>query len=89
MQYATRKPFDFNAGGRGFDLLRMKIFSERYHFGISLFSKRCRHLSDSQDACPGDIAQCDHCRSVNDCLNANGATTVALQFKACGKGEGV
>ncbi len=32
--YSSKKPFDFNAGGRGADLLRMKIFSERYRFSI-------------------------------------------------------
>ncbi|MCP4686467.1 MAG: PAS domain S-box protein, partial [Desulfobacterales bacterium] len=29
LRYSSREPFDFNAGGKGFDLLRMKIFSER------------------------------------------------------------
>ena len=33
MQYSTRQPYDFRAGGKGFDLLRMKIFSERYGGG--------------------------------------------------------
>jgi signal transduction histidine kinase len=32
MDYSTKKPFDFNAGGKGSDLLRMKKFSARYNF---------------------------------------------------------
>ena len=29
VHYSSRKPYDFNAGGKGFDLARMKVFSER------------------------------------------------------------
>jgi len=32
LAYSSKRPFDFNAGGKGADLLRMKIFSERYAF---------------------------------------------------------
>ncbi|MBU1344589.1 MAG: GAF domain-containing protein, partial [Proteobacteria bacterium] len=31
MNYSSKRPFDFNAGGKGADLLRMKIFSERFN----------------------------------------------------------
>lgn len=79
LQYATRKSFDFNAGGRGFDLLRMKIFSERYHFKIRLKSERCRHIPRDGDACPGDTENCVHCSTNQDCLNSGG-TTVTVQF---------
>jgi PAS domain S-box-containing protein len=41
LDYSSKRPFDFNAGGRGVDLLRMKIFSERYDFKIEMNSKRC------------------------------------------------
>ncbi|MBE9592542.1 MAG: HAMP domain-containing histidine kinase, partial [Proteobacteria bacterium] len=34
MVYSSKRPYDFNAGGKGADLLRMKIFSERYNFKI-------------------------------------------------------
>ena len=84
LQYATRKPFDFNAGGRGFDLLRMKIFSERYHFLIRLDSKRCRHLVNDEDVCPGSTGDCAHCSQNQDCLNTGG-TTVTVQFPSSAK----
>ena len=44
LQYASRNPYDFGAGGKGFDLLRMKIFSERFHFQLKMSSKRCRRV---------------------------------------------
>ena len=79
LRYATRNRFDFDAGGRGFDLLRMKIFSERYHFKIRLESKRCRYLAADGQRCPGDVDNCRHCRDGQDCLQSGG-TTVTVQF---------
>ncbi|WP_299982615.1 GAF domain-containing protein [Desulfobacula sp.] len=58
MNYSSKRPFDFNAGGKGADLLRMKIFSERYNFKISMTSKRCRRIPKNKDACPGSIQDC-------------------------------
>ena len=81
MDYSTKKPYDFNAGGKGFDLLRMKIFSERHHFKIRMDSRRCAFLSEDDDLCPGDVAGCGHCGSVADCIESGG-TTVTVQFYA-------
>ncbi|MCD4678662.1 MAG: PAS domain S-box protein [Desulfobacula sp.] len=58
MNYSSKRPFDFNAGGKGADLLRMKIFSERYNFKISMTSKRCRNIPANKDTCPGSIQDC-------------------------------
>ncbi|MFN2359307.1 MAG: sensor histidine kinase, partial [Desulfotignum sp.] len=58
LDYASKQPFDFNAGGKGADLLRMKIFSERYHFTISMTSKRCSRLPKDTDICPGSKEAC-------------------------------
>jgi PAS domain S-box-containing protein len=79
MQYATRKPYDFNAGGRGFDLLRMKIFSERYHFKIQMVSNRCQYIPSDEDFCPGKIEDCTHCQTEKDCQQSGG-TTIIVQF---------
>ena len=86
LQYATRKPFDFNAGGRGFDLLRMKIFSERYHFKIRFNSRRCRHIPHNEDVCPGDVENCTHCNKNKDCQESGG-TTVTVQFLPAAEGQ--
>jgi len=81
MHYSSRQPYDFYAGGKGFDLLRMKIFSEKYGFNIKMTSSRCRFIPKDEDICPGDIINCSHCKSDEDCFNSGG-TTVVLQFTA-------
>jgi PAS domain S-box-containing protein len=79
MDYSTKRPYDFGAGGRGADLLRMKIFSERYHFKIELTSERCRFLPHDQDKCPGRIGNCPHCKDQAGC-HQSGGTVFRLQF---------
>jgi signal transduction histidine kinase len=79
MDYSSKNPYDFNAGGKGADLLRMKIFSERYNFKIELKSSRCPFLLQTADACPGRISACPHCRNGAGC-HQTVATTFALFF---------
>ena len=74
MDYSSKRPFDFNAGGKGADLLRMKIFSERYGFKIEMTSSRCLYIPLDKDICPGKISACDHCREREDCLESGGTT---------------
>jgi len=38
-RYSSGRPYDFGAGGKGLDLQRIKIFSERYGFLLSFASK--------------------------------------------------
>ena len=77
--YSSKAPFDFNAGGRGADLLRMKIFSERFNFKLHMQSTRCRYIPLPSDVCPGRISQCSFCRSSEDCY-ASGGTTFRAVF---------
>jgi hypothetical protein len=79
MQYSSRKPYDFGAGGKGFDLLRMRIFSERYHFKLNMKSNRCRLISEEANTCPGNVEECARTRHSADCLDSGG-TTVTVQF---------
>lgn len=81
MLYSTKKPFEFNAGGRGADLLRMKIFSERYHFQIQFSSIRCRYLPIETDVCPGKISECRHCSKPEDCYSS-GETIFNVSFQS-------
>jgi len=76
--YASRKPFVFNAGGKGADLLRMKIFSERFNFKLNMTSSRCRHLPLASDVCPGSISRCEYCAKVEDCYQSGGTTFTAI-----------
>ena len=79
MDYSSKRPFDFNAGGKGADLLRMKIFSERYNFKIDMTSSRCRFIPREGDACAGRISACTFCTRKEDCYNSGG-TTFSLYF---------
>ena len=79
MQYSSKKPYDFGAGGKGFDLLRMRIFSERYNFQMKMRSKRCGLLPRDSDSCSGNIEDCTHNGQVVDC-STSGGTTVTVQF---------
>jgi signal transduction histidine kinase len=79
MDYSSKRPFDFNAGGKGADLLRMKIFSERYNFRIDMASSRCPCLPEESDVCPGKISQCKYCKGKPEC-HRSGGTTFTLFF---------
>ena len=74
MNYSSKRPFDFNAGGKGIELLRMKIFSERYDFKIDMTSTRCRFIPKSSDICPGKISKCKFCKRVEDCFHSGGTS---------------
>jgi signal transduction histidine kinase len=80
-KYSSKNPYDFNAGGKGADLLRLKIFSERFHFKLDVASVRCRHIPLASDICPGKISQCQHCQSVKDCC-LSGETTFTALFQS-------
>ncbi|MEJ2223429.1 MAG: HAMP domain-containing sensor histidine kinase, partial [Desulfobacterales bacterium] len=67
MEYSSKSPYDFNAGGKGADLLRLKIFSERFNFKLDMSSSRCRHIPLATDTCPGQISECEFCKTVEDC----------------------
>ncbi len=77
--YATKTPFDFNAGGRGFDLLRINLFSERYPFIVDIDSVRCRAIPEDSDTCPGNIKGCSICSCQEDCVRSGG-TVIRLIF---------
>jgi PAS domain S-box-containing protein len=81
LQYSTRSPYDFKAGGKGFDLLRMQMFAERYGFKILMNSTRCRFIPTDQDECPGDTGECTHLRRPEECREVGG-TVVTVRFDA-------
>lgn len=80
VNYSTKNPYDFNAGGRGFDLLRIKLFSEKYDFSFHIASSRCRVIPKDTDVCPGDINACPACKQTADCFDSGG-TSVHLRFQ--------
>jgi signal transduction histidine kinase len=72
--YTSKKPYDFGAGGKGLDLLRMKAYSQQFGFDISVGSQRCIYLPTDRDLCPGKISACPHCKTPEDCLSSGGST---------------
>ncbi len=81
INYSSKRPYDFNAGGKGADLLRTKIFSEKYHFNIEMHSDRCRFIPGETDICYGNISRCQFCRDKEDCYSSGG-TLFRLFFPA-------
>ncbi len=81
--YTSGRPYDFNAGGKGLDLLKMKVYGRGFGFGLSVESRRCRCLPSDSDTCPGRISACTHCRNREDCFSS-GETTFCVSFPARG-----
>ena len=78
MEYSSRQPFDFDAGGKGSDLLRMKVFAERYGFQLSMTSSRCGYLEEEGATCPGSMDRCSACEKVTDCFQSGGSAFTAV-----------
>lgn len=72
--YSSKRPYDFNAGGKGLNLFRMRIYGQRFGFRLSVNSRRCIHLPTDRDLCWGKISACPHCQRAEDCLASGGST---------------
>jgi len=77
--YSSGKPYQFNAGGTGSDLLRIKTFAKRFGFSVDVTSRRCDFLQGDADQCPGRISDCRHIQSGSEC-SATGGSTFTLVF---------
>ena len=73
MFYSSKRPYDFNAGGSGSDLLRTKVFSERYGFTVDFDSKRCEFIPGDKDICPGTISACPFIKEKSECFSSGGS----------------
>jgi signal transduction histidine kinase len=78
--YSSKRPYEFNAGGKGLDLLRMKVYGQRFGFDLSVESRRCIYLPTDRDLCPGKISVCPHCRRPEDCF-CSGGSTFSVSFQ--------
>jgi GAF domain-containing protein len=81
--YSSGRPYSFNAGGKGIDLLRIRMFSELYGFKLSFTSRRCSYLKGA-DSLPGDASGCPSCKSIRDC-HENGGSEFVVDFKLAGE----
>ena len=68
--YASKRPYAFNAGGSGADLLRIKAFSEQLGFEVQFLSDRCRYLTTDRVQCPGRISRCRFISLPGECAHS-------------------
>jgi signal transduction histidine kinase len=71
--YTSKRPYDFNAGGKGLDLLRMKVYGQHFGYDLSVESQRCIYLPTDRDLCPGKISACPR-QGPNNCFTSGGST---------------
>lgn len=76
--YASKQPYDFFAGGKGLDLLRMKYYAERFGFALSVKSTRCPNLPTDADVCPGSVTRCHYNQATGDCPKSGSTFTVTF-----------
>ena len=76
--YSTKRPFDFDAGGKGLELLKLKLFAEAYGFEVTCQSRRCAYLPGEDDTCPGDVSTCPHVQDAAGCAAAGGTAFILV-----------
>jgi len=81
MLYSSKRPYEFNAGGTGSDLLRIKIFSERLGFFVEFESSRCKFIPSDREACPGRVSACHFITEKSQCLSSGGSV-FSIRFPA-------
>ncbi len=77
-EYSSKHPYEFNAGGKGLELLRLKVYAEKGFFRISFRSDGCRYILSGKDHCPGRISECPHVESIEGCRDSGGTTFSVL-----------
>ena len=77
--YSSKKPYEFNAGGFGADLLRIKVLSEKFGFSVDFKSTRCRFIPKDSDLCPGKISDCQFIKKKAECYSS-GSSIFSLKF---------
>lgn len=83
--YSSGRQYCFNAGGKGIDLLRIRMFSELYGFKLSFRTQTCEHIDSLRENMPGDAALCPHCEVPDDCMESSGSEFVVDFALADGK----
>jgi len=76
--YSTKRPFDFNAGGKGLELMQLKMLADEGCIEIKFETVRCRYLPTHSEHCPGSISRCDHVKDERGCRESGGSTFSVL-----------
>jgi PAS domain S-box-containing protein len=77
-RYSTKKPFDFNAGGKGLELMQLKMLAEEGFIDIGFETARCLYLPTHREHCPGNISVCEHVKDERGCRESGGSTFSVL-----------
>jgi signal transduction histidine kinase len=83
--YGSKKPYDFDAGGKGLDLLLAKIYARRYGFSLAVASTRCGFIPTDRDVCPGDTTRCAFCKTADGC-RVSGGTRFEIRLPTRSRG---
>ncbi len=87
--YATRKPFDFGAGGKGLELMRLRLLAEEGLFDPDFESSRCIHIASGEKDCPGKISACPYIQAPEACRRSGGTVfTVRFPWSASSEEAG-
>ena len=70
-EYSSKRPYEFGAGGKGLELLKLRVLSEIYPVDISVQSRRCIHMPKPSDQCPGRISACTGAKDLDGCKDAS------------------
>jgi PAS domain S-box-containing protein len=79
--YSSKRAYEFGAGGKGLDLLKLKMYSKRFGFEVLVDSTRCPFLPTERDVCPGDVTVCPHLKAPEECAESGGGTTFSVKFR--------
>ncbi len=71
--YSSKRPWEFNAGGAGTDLLRINVLAERLGFSVEIDTTRCNFIPLDNNICPGSIELCEHVSCPDDCISSGGS----------------
>ncbi|MFH2091776.1 MAG: GAF domain-containing sensor histidine kinase [Pseudomonadota bacterium] len=81
--YSSKRPYQFNAGGTGLDLLRIRVLAERFGFFIDVESSRCRYIPLDKDLCCGNSELCVYVDSAEACALSGGSSFNLIFPKTC------
>lgn len=77
-RYSTKKPFEFDAGGKGLELMQLKMLAEEGWIDTRFETTRCLYLPTRRDHCPGSISMCEHVTDERGCRETGGSSFFVL-----------
>ncbi len=79
--YSSKRPYEFGAGGKGLELLKVKVYSKRFGFEVTMSSKRRSPALTDSDLPPSEAAPSPYPETAGECA-APWGSTFSLAFRA-------